>query len=128
VRTGVTIVHPRGRSNPDPVFGAWFTLNGNGEITGTTWLQESGILEGPSGITNTHRVGVVRDSILEWQATTIVPRRSVPRPPGDEAELRPGVSGGRPRAEFSGRGRLGTAAGSADRRCGILGAGPPLRV
>lgn len=69
VRTGVTIVHPRGKSNPDPVFGAWFTLNGNGEMTGTTWLQESGILEGPIGITNTHSVGVVRDAILEWQAT-----------------------------------------------------------
>ena len=47
IRTGVTVVHPRGKSNPDPVFGAWFTLNGNGEMTGTTWLQESGILEGP---------------------------------------------------------------------------------
>ncbi len=69
VRTGVTIVHPRGKANPDPVFGAWFTLNGNGEMTGTTWLQESGILEGPIGITNTHSVGVVRDAILEWQAT-----------------------------------------------------------
>jgi L-aminopeptidase/D-esterase-like protein len=70
VRTGVTIVHPRGKSNPDPVFGAWFTLNGNGEMTGTTWLQESGILEGPIGITNTNSVGVVRDAILEWQAAT----------------------------------------------------------
>jgi D-aminopeptidase len=69
VRTGVTIVHPRGKGNPDPVFGAWFTLNGNGEMTGTTWLEESGILEGPIGITNTHSVGVVRDAILEWQAT-----------------------------------------------------------
>jgi len=67
VRTGVTMVHPRGKANPDPVFGAWFTLNGNGEMTGTTWLQESGILEGPIGITNTHSVGVVRDAILEWQ-------------------------------------------------------------
>jgi L-aminopeptidase/D-esterase-like protein len=69
VRTGVTIVHPRGKANPDPVFGAWFTLNGNGEMTGTTWLQESGILEGPIGITNTHSVGVVRDAILEWQVS-----------------------------------------------------------
>ncbi len=69
VRTGVTVVHPRGKSDPDPVFGAWFTLNGNGEMTGTTWLQESGILEGPIGITNTHSVGVVRDAILEWQAS-----------------------------------------------------------
>ncbi len=69
VRTGVTVVHPRGKSNPDPVFGAWFTLNGNGEMTGTTWLEESGILEGPVGITNTHSVGVVRDAILQWQVS-----------------------------------------------------------
>jgi D-aminopeptidase len=67
VRTGVTVVHPRGRNNADPVFGAWFTLNGNGEMTGTTWLQASGILEGPIAITNTHSVGVVRDAILQWQ-------------------------------------------------------------
>ncbi|HLA89773.1 MAG TPA: P1 family peptidase [Gemmatimonadaceae bacterium] len=67
VRTGVTVVHPRGKANPDPVFGAWFTLNGNGEMTGTTWLQEGGVLEGPIAITNTHSVGVVRDAILEWQ-------------------------------------------------------------
>lgn len=67
VRTGVTVVHPRGKDNPDPVMGAWFTLNGNGEMTGTTWLQESGFLEGPIAITNTHSVGVVRDAILRWQ-------------------------------------------------------------
>ena len=67
VRTGVTIVHPRGRNSSDAVFGAWFTLNGNGEMTGTTWLQEGGFLEGPIGITNTHSVGVVRDAILQWQ-------------------------------------------------------------
>jgi D-aminopeptidase len=69
VRTGVTVVHPRGKANPDPVFGAWFTLNGNGEMTGTTWLQESGFLEGPVAITNTHSVGVVRDAILQWQVS-----------------------------------------------------------
>lgn len=69
IRTGVTIVHPRGRASNDPVFGAWFTLNGNGEMTGTTWLRESGILEGPVAITNTHSVGVVRDAILQWQVT-----------------------------------------------------------
>jgi L-aminopeptidase/D-esterase-like protein len=69
VRTGVTVIHPRGRANADPVFGAWFTLNGNGEMTGTTWLQESGILEGPIAITNTHSVGVVRDAILQWQVS-----------------------------------------------------------
>jgi D-aminopeptidase len=67
VRTGVTVIHPRGKVNNDPVFGAWFTLNGNGEMTGTTWLRESGFLEGPIAITNTHSVGVVRDAILQWQ-------------------------------------------------------------
>jgi L-aminopeptidase/D-esterase-like protein len=69
VRTGVTVVHPRGAANADPVFGAWFTLNGNGEMTGTTWLEESGVLEGPVAITNTHSVGVVRDAILKWQVS-----------------------------------------------------------
>src|SRR4051812_45676583 len=67
VRTGVTVIHPRGKSNPDPVFGGWFTMNGNGEMTGTTWVEESGIVEGPIAITNTHSVGVVRDAILQWQ-------------------------------------------------------------
>src|SRR5215204_2854764 len=67
VRTGVTVVHPRGKANPDPVFAAWFTLNGNGEMTGTTWVQESGLLEGPVAITNTHSVGVVRDAIIQWE-------------------------------------------------------------
>jgi D-aminopeptidase len=66
VRTGVTAVFPRGRANGDPVFGAWFTLNGNGEMTGTTWLEESGFLAGPVMITNTHSVGVVRDAVIEW--------------------------------------------------------------
>ena len=69
VRTGVTIVHPRGRANNDPVFAAWFTLNGNGEMTGTTWIQESGLLEGPVAITNTHSVGVVRDAIIQWEVS-----------------------------------------------------------
>jgi L-aminopeptidase/D-esterase-like protein len=67
VRTGVTVIHPRGKSNPDPVFAAWFTLNGNGEMTGTTWIEESGLLEGPVAITNTHSVGVVRDAIIQWE-------------------------------------------------------------
>ena len=51
------------------MFAAWFTLNGNGEMTGTTWVQESGFLEGPVAITNTHSVGVVRDAILKWQVS-----------------------------------------------------------
>ena len=69
VRTGVTVVHPRGKSNSDPVFAAWFTLNGNGEMTGTTWVQESGLLEGPVAITNTHSVGVVRDAVIQWEVS-----------------------------------------------------------
>jgi len=69
VRTGVTVIHPRGKANPDPVFAAWFTLNGNGEMTGTTWVQESGLLEGPVAITNTHSVGVVRDAIIQWEVS-----------------------------------------------------------
>jgi L-aminopeptidase/D-esterase-like protein len=69
VRTGVTVVHPRGRTSSDAVFAAWFTLNGNGEMTGTTWIEESGFLEGPVAITNTHSVGVVRDAILKWQVS-----------------------------------------------------------
>ena len=67
VRTGVTAVLPRGRASSDPVFAGWFALNGNGEMTGTTWIEESGFLEGPVMITNTHSVGVVRDAVLEYQ-------------------------------------------------------------
>src|SRR5438067_13444328 len=47
VRTGVTAVLPRGKNSGDPVFAGWFTLNGNGEMTGTTWVEESGYLWGP---------------------------------------------------------------------------------
>ncbi len=67
VRTGVTVILPRGRENRDPVYAGWFSLNGNGEMTGTTWVEESGFLEGPVGLTNTHSVGTVRDSIIAWQ-------------------------------------------------------------
>ncbi len=65
VRTGVTAVLPRGKDWGDPVFAAWFSLNGNGEMTGTTWVEESGFLEGPIMITNTHSVGVVRDAVVK---------------------------------------------------------------
>lgn len=68
-RTGVTIIHPRGRDDHDPVFAAWFPFNGNGEMTGSAWVEEGGFLEGPIGITNTHSVGVVRDTIIQWQVT-----------------------------------------------------------
>jgi D-aminopeptidase len=66
VRTGVTVIFPRGRADADPVYAGWFSQNGNGEMTGTTWVEESGFLEGPIGITNTHSVGLVRDSIIAW--------------------------------------------------------------
>jgi len=67
VRTGVTAVLPRGKNSSDPVFSAWFTLNGNGEMTGTTWVEDSGFLDGPVMITNTHSVGVVRDAVIAWK-------------------------------------------------------------
>jgi L-aminopeptidase/D-esterase-like protein len=66
VRTGVTAVWPRGKKSSDPVFGGFFSQNGNGDMTGTHWLEESGFLDGPVLITNTHSVGVVRDAFLEW--------------------------------------------------------------
>lgn len=65
VRTGVTAILPRGK-NYNPVFAGWACLNGNGEMTGTTWVEESGFLEGPVMITNTHSVGVVHDAVIEW--------------------------------------------------------------
>ena len=67
VRTGVTAILPRGRQSQDPVFAGWFTENGNGEMTGTTWVEESGFLEGPVMITNTHSVGTVRDAVIAWR-------------------------------------------------------------
>src|SRR5262245_18743825 len=67
VRTGVTAVLPRGRDSSDPVFAGWFSLNGNGEMTGTTWIEESGFLEGPVLITNTTSVGTVRDAAIKWR-------------------------------------------------------------
>jgi L-aminopeptidase/D-esterase-like protein len=69
VRTGVTAILPRGRNN-NPVYANWYTLNGNGEMTGTTWLTESGFLEGPVMITNTNSVGTVRDAVLKWYVKT----------------------------------------------------------
>ena len=66
VRTGVTAVWPRGRDEPDPVYAAWFTLNGDGEMTGTTWVRDSGIMEGPVMITNTLSVGIVHHAVIRW--------------------------------------------------------------
>ena len=68
VRTGVTAVLPRGKNVGERVFAAWWTLNGNGEMTGATWVEESGQLGTPILITNTHSVGTVRDAVIEWNA------------------------------------------------------------
>lgn len=68
VRTGITAVLPRGDLH-EPVFAGWACLNGNGEMTGTTWVEESGYLGGPVMVTNTHSVGVVRDAVIEWTHT-----------------------------------------------------------
>src|SRR5215210_7262887 len=69
VRTGVTAILSRGTNN-NPVFANWYSLNGNGEMTGTTWITESGFLETPIMITNTNSVGVVRDAVLKWFVRT----------------------------------------------------------
>src|SRR5438105_3744538 len=67
VRTGVTAILPRGHASlNDPVYAGFFSLNGNGEMTGTPWVEESGFLEGPIVITNTHSVGVARDAVIAW--------------------------------------------------------------
>src|SRR5208337_1537851 len=67
---GVTAILPRGKDTMmNPVFAGWFSQNGNGEMTGTTWVEESGFLEGPVMITNTHSVGVVRDAVIQWRVT-----------------------------------------------------------
>ncbi|WP_373493363.1 P1 family peptidase [Aquiflexum sp.] len=71
IRTGVTAIFPRGKTQKfSPVFANWYSLNGNGEMTGTTWLTESGFLETPIMITNTNSVGVVRDAVLKWYVDT----------------------------------------------------------
>jgi D-aminopeptidase len=67
VRTGVTAILPRGMKTKDPVMAGFFSQNGNGEMTGIHWVKESGFLEGPIMITNTHSVGVVRDAVIAWQ-------------------------------------------------------------
>jgi D-aminopeptidase len=68
VRTGVTAIIPRGHDSlNDPVYAGYFSLNGNGEMTGTAWLDESGFLEGPIVITNTHSVGIARDAVIAWR-------------------------------------------------------------
>ena len=71
VRTGVTAIFPKGKASKfSPVFGNWYSLNGNGEMTGTTWITESGFLETPIMITNTNSVGEVRQAVLKWFVDT----------------------------------------------------------
>jgi D-aminopeptidase len=78
IRTGVTAIFPRGKdSMNNSTFAGWWTLNGNGEMTGTTWVEESGFLEGPVLITNTHSVGVVRDAVIQWRV-----KQGAPDPSG----------------------------------------------
>ena len=71
VRTGVTAIFPRGRDDLAPVFAGWFSLNGNGEMTGTAWIDDYGLLFYPIAITNTNSVGTVRDALIEWGATRL---------------------------------------------------------
>ena len=67
VRTGVTAIHPRGKHNPgDPVAAGFFSLNGNGEMTGVVWIEESGTMQGPIAITNTNAVGIAHAGIIAW--------------------------------------------------------------
>jgi D-aminopeptidase len=73
VRTGVTAILPRGKDSNDAVFAGWFTENGAGEMTGTIWLEDSGFLDGPVMLTNTHSVGVVRDAVIAWKVGRGVP-------------------------------------------------------
>ena len=80
VRTGVSAILPRGKNSTDAVFAGYFSLNGNGEMTGTNWVEDSGFLDGPVMITNTHSVGVVRDAAIAWR---------IKRAPPDEEEATP---------------------------------------
>jgi L-aminopeptidase/D-esterase-like protein len=69
VRTGVTALLPRGRDGVGlPCAAGWHSLNGNGEMTGTTWIEETGALSGPIMITNTHAVGTVHRGVIDWTA------------------------------------------------------------
>src|SRR5918996_2389441 len=109
VRTGVTVVLPRGKASSDPVFAGWYALNGNGEMTGTTWLQEGGFLEGAVLITNTHSVGTVRDASVAWPTPGPPIRKAWPiSSPSRHAAERPS------RSAFRSHGRCH---GGGDRQC-----------
>ena len=66
IRTGVTAIHPRCRTAEAPAYAGYFSLNGNGEMTGSAWIEEAGLLSGPVLLTNTHSVGIVRDAVIQW--------------------------------------------------------------
>ena len=93
VRTGVTAILPRGKQSANtPAFAGWFSLNGNGEMTGTTWVEESGFLEGPVMITNTHSVGVVRDAVVAWRVKQGSPDASGAGSAGAAAVMPPSLT------------------------------------
>ncbi|MGZ8397744.1 MAG: DmpA family aminopeptidase [Gemmatimonadales bacterium] len=71
IRTGVTAIFPRGTGDLAEVFAGWFSLNGNGEMTGTPWIDDYGRLLYPITITNTNSVGIVRDAVIEWGRTRV---------------------------------------------------------
>jgi L-aminopeptidase/D-esterase-like protein len=68
VRTGVTAVFPRGRADRRPVYGGYFTLNGNGEMTGRAYLEDFGVVQGPIGLTDTNGIGQVYAGIQQWSS------------------------------------------------------------
>lgn len=72
VRTGVTAIWPRGNDDPAPVFAAWFSLNGDGEMTGTTWVEDRGMMDTPLMITNTLSVGIVHHAVIRYGAAKSV--------------------------------------------------------
>jgi D-aminopeptidase len=76
VRTGVTAILPRGKTGREPVMAGWFSMNGNGEMTGTTWIKEGGFMEGPVFITNTHSIGAVHEAAIAWQVTRGKPEQA----------------------------------------------------
>ena len=68
IRTGVTAIFPRGHADPRPVYGGFFNLNGNGEMTGRAYLDDFGIVQGPIGLSDTNAVGQVYAGIQQWSS------------------------------------------------------------
>src|SRR5437868_13680733 len=92
VRTGVTAIFPRGKEARDSAFAGTFVLNGNGEMTGTAWIDESGFLDGPVLITNTHCVFAVRDAVIASQIERGRPPRANSTPTGTHYSALPEAS------------------------------------